>query len=160
MFKVSLICVGRAKPGAERDLAVRYLDRAQRAARAAGVMVECRDIDESRARRAEDRKAEEAKAIATFLAADALLAALDETGQAIDSESFAAIIGQSRDAGRSSLALVIGGPDGLEPAWRQSAAHVLSFGAMTWPHQLVRIMAAEQIYRAVTILTGHPYHRA
>jgi 23S rRNA (pseudouridine1915-N3)-methyltransferase len=67
--------------------------------------------------------------------------------------------GRAGDQGIASAAFVIGGPDGLEPAFLASASFTLSFGAMTWPHQMVRIMAAEQIYRAVTILSGHPYHR-
>ena len=70
------------------------------------------------------------------------------------------MIGAARDGGLGRFALVIGGPDGLDPAWRQTASHVLAFGAMTWPHQLVRVMASEQLYRAATMLTGHPYHRA
>ena len=73
---------------------------------------------------------------------------------------FAADIGKARDSGAAAYAMVIGGADGLDPSLREQAGLTLAFGAMTWPHQLVRIMAAEQIYRAVTILAGHPYHRA
>ena len=65
----------------------------------------------------------------------------------------------ARDAGAPAYALIIGGPDGIDPELRAKASLVLAFGAMTWPHQLVRIMATEQIYRAITILSGHPYHR-
>ena len=86
--------------------------------------------------------------------------AFDEAGQPLDSIGFAAHVGAARDEGAASLSLVIGGPDGLDAQVRQRAARVIAFGAMTWPHQLVRIMACEQIYRAVTILGGHPYHRA
>ena len=68
-------------------------------------------------------------------------------------------MGRERDAGTPALVLALGGPDGFDPALRAQAAQVLAFGAMTWPHQLARIMAAEQIYRAITILAGHPYHR-
>ena len=85
---------------------------------------------------------------------------LDETGKSLDSLGFARIIGTARDAGAGSLTVVIGGADGLDTEFRRSADHVLAFGAMTWPHQLVRVMAAEQIYRSVTILAGHPYHRS
>ena len=156
---MALICVGRAKAGAERDLASRYLERAKLAGRAVGLAFELHEIEESRARRAEDRKGEEARAIAA-LCGSATVVAFDETGRAVDSARFAAMIGTARDEGAGPLALVIGGPDGLDPSWRGAASHVIGFGSMTWPHQLVRIMASEQLYRAVTILTGHPYHRA
>ena len=77
-----------------------------------------------------------------------------------DPRRFASLFRTARDTGRSTLIVVIGGPDGLDPEYRRTADHAVAFGAMTWPHQLVRVMAAEQIYRAVTILAGHPYHRA
>ena len=85
--------------------------------------------------------------------------ALDETGKQMTSLSFAAKLGRARDEGISDTAFVIGGPDGLDPAFLASASLTLSLGTMTWPHQMARIMAAEQIYRAMTILSGHPYHR-
>ena len=160
MLRLMLVCVGRAKAGAERDLAQRYIDRAKLAGRAAGLSLDLREIDESRARRPDDRKAEEAKAITDQIGTGGVVIALDETGKTVDSARFAAMIGTARDEGVANFALVIGGPDGLDPAWRQASTHVVAFGAMTWPHQLVRIMASEQLYRAVTILTGHPYHRA
>ena len=156
---MALICVGRAKAGAERDLAARYLERAKLAGRAAGLAFDLHEIEESRARRAENRKSEEARAIAA-LCGSGTVVALDEGGKAVDSARFAAMVGNARDEGAGRFALVIGGPDGLDPTWRGTTSHVIAFGAMTWPHQLVRIMAGEQLYRAVTILTGHPYHRA
>ena len=157
---MALVCVGRAKAGGERDLAARYIERAKLAGRSVGLAVELREIDESRARRPDDRKAEEAKAIRAAIGADARFIALDETGQSMDSVRFAGLVGGARDEGSPALAIVIGGPDGLDAVFRRDAAHAIAFGAMTWPHQLVRIMAAEQLYRAVTILSGHPYHRA
>ena len=160
MLALTLVCVGRAKAGAERDLAARYLERATLAGRSLGLTVALRELDESRARRPEDRKAEEARVIRAAIGADAPFVALDETGKAIDSPRFAALVGAARDEGRAGLAIVIGGPDGLDSGFRREAAHVIAFGAMTWPHQIVRIMAAEQLYRAATILAGHPYHRA
>ena len=87
------------------------------------------------------------------------LIAFDEGGKLLGSRDFSAHIGKRRDAGAAALALAIGGPDGLGSVVRERAALVLSFGPMTFPHQLARIMAAEQIYRAMTILAGHPYHR-
>ena len=160
-MRVSLIAVGRLKGGAERDLASRYIDRAMAAARNIGLTgVDVRETSESRARRPEDRKAEEGRAIAALLSGGSLLCVLDESGKNLGSPAFAAAIGKARDNGISQFAMIIGGADGIDPALRQRADIVLAFGAMTWPHQMVRVMAAEQIYRAVTILGAHPYHRA
>jgi 23S rRNA (pseudouridine1915-N3)-methyltransferase len=159
VLRVSLVCVGHVKAGVERDLTARYLERARLAGRAVGLSLDLREIDESRARRPEDRKAEEARAILAHLEPRAVVVALDERGAAIDSAAFAGLVAATRDEGAEALAVVIGGPDGLDPAFKKTAAHIIAFGAMTWPHQLVRVMASEQLYRAVTILTGHPYHR-
>jgi 23S rRNA (pseudouridine1915-N3)-methyltransferase len=159
--RLILVSVGRMKAGPERELVARYMERASQAARANGfAAIELREIDESRARRAEDRKSEEAKAIRGLVPPGARLILLDERGRGLSSEAFAADCAKARDNGSPALVLAIGGPDGLDPALREEAAALLAFGAMTWPHQLVRIMAAEQIYRALTILSGHPYHRA
>jgi 23S rRNA (pseudouridine1915-N3)-methyltransferase len=156
--RLLLACVGRAK-GPERELAARYVERAVAAARGVGLSgVALREIDESRARRPDDRKAEEARAIRAVIGS-AEWVALDEGGASLSSRDFARRLGEWRDRGAPALAFVIGGPDGLAPELRAAAAMVLSFGAMTIPHQLVRVLAAEQIYRAVTILSGHPYHR-
>jgi 23S rRNA (pseudouridine1915-N3)-methyltransferase len=159
--KLLLATIGRLKAGPERELATRYLERSVAAARGIGLTgVEARELDESRARRPEDRKVEEARALRAILPAGARLVLLDERGKSLSSEAFAADVGKARDAGAPAYVLAVGGPDGFDPALRSEAALVLAFGAMTWPHQLVRIMAAEQIYRAITILAGHPYHRA
>ena len=85
--------------------------------------------------------------------------ALDERGQMLSSPELAQRIADWRDAGRQDLAFVIGGADGLVPALRDRADLALSFGRLVWPHMLVRVMLAEQIYRAATILSGSPYHR-
>ena len=160
MLRVTLVCVGRARVGAERELAARYLERAALAGRALGLAFELRELDEAQARRPDARKIDEAKAIRAAIGPDTLLLALDERGAQIDSAAFAALIAALRDDGAQTVAVVIGGPDGLDAALRRSARATIAFGAMTWPHQLVRVMAAEQLYRAVTILAGHPYHRA
>jgi len=158
--RLLLISIGRAKPGPERDLVARYFLRAAAIGRGIGLQpIELREIDESRARRAQDRKLEEAKAIRMVLGSGAPFIACDEIGKAVTSADFAAQLGHARDNGAAALGLVIGGPDGLDPAFRAEARLVLAFGAMTWPHQLARVLAAEQIYRATTILSGHPYHR-
>jgi 23S rRNA (pseudouridine1915-N3)-methyltransferase len=102
--------------------------------------------------------AEEAAAIRAKLG-EAVMVLLDERGTSPSSPDFAKLLGRYRDGGRKALALVIGGADGLDPSLRQEAELVVSFGGMTLPHQLVRLIASEQIYRAMTILSGHPYHR-
>ncbi|WP_395665596.1 23S rRNA (pseudouridine(1915)-N(3))-methyltransferase RlmH [Methylocella sp.] len=156
-MRLLLLCVGRARAGAERDLAARYLDRAAAAGRPLGFSrIEARELDESRARDAAARKAAEARAL--LAAASGAIFALDEKGETPTSREFAALIGAVRDSGAGALTLLIGGPDGLGDD-AKAAARLVSFGRMTLPHQLARIMAAEQIYRAMTILGGHPYHR-
>jgi 23S rRNA (pseudouridine1915-N3)-methyltransferase len=159
-MRLLLISVGRSKAGPERDLVDRYISRAAAAGRGIGISsIDLREIDESRAQRVEDRKLDEAKAIRAALGS-APFFACDETGKNLSSANFATALAQMRDTGVSALALVLGGPDGLDPELRAQARLVLAFGAMTWPHQLARALAAEQIYRATTILSGHPYHRA
>jgi 23S rRNA (pseudouridine1915-N3)-methyltransferase len=160
MLTLTLACVGKLKAGAERELADRYIERARLAGRALGLDVAQREFAESHARRPDDRKADEAAALTPLLAKCAATIAFDETGRSCDSEGLARIVRLALDSGMSAMALVIGGSDGLDPALRATASDVVALGAMTWPHQLARIMVAEQIYRAVTILSGHPYHRA
>jgi 23S rRNA (pseudouridine1915-N3)-methyltransferase len=158
--KVIIAAVGRMKSGPERELLDRYLDRAAKQGRGLGITrVEVREIGESRAARPEDRKAEEAGELLAAVPATAAVVVLDETGGQMTSEAFARWVGARIDAGRD-LALLIGGADGHGTAVVERADLVLAFGALTWPHQMVRILMAEQIYRATTILAGHPYHRA
>jgi 23S rRNA (pseudouridine1915-N3)-methyltransferase len=116
------------------------------------------ELIESRAGSASARKTEEAKAIAAQ-AAEGVLVALDERGKTLGSEDFAKRLLRWRDDGKPAVSFVIGGADGLDPALAARADLALSFSPLTWPHQLVRIMLAEQLYRATTILSGHPYHR-
>jgi 23S rRNA (pseudouridine1915-N3)-methyltransferase len=158
-MRLILVAVGRTKAGPETELAARYQDRAAKAGKGLGFRsVDTVTLDESRAADAASRKGEEAAAIRRVRAGRLVL--LDERGRSLGSPDFAALIGGWKDSGEEAATLVIGGPDGLDPALRAEADLVLSFGAMTWPHQLVRVMAMEQLYRAVTILSGHPYHRA
>jgi 23S rRNA (pseudouridine1915-N3)-methyltransferase len=159
-MRLLLACVGRPKAGPERDLASHFIARAAAAGRAIGFPgVELRETTESRAARPEDRKRDEAKALRSLLPPGFAVVALDETGKQMTSRGLAAELGRQRDAASAGAAFVIGGPDGLDPAFLASSSLTLAFGTMTWPHQLARIMAAEQIYRAMTILSGHPYHR-
>jgi 23S rRNA (pseudouridine1915-N3)-methyltransferase len=160
-MRLVIAAVGRLKAGPDRELAERYRERLAKAGRPLGfTAVEIAEIAESRAPRAPDRRVEEAAALKKAAPADAVRVALDAQGQALTSEEFAARLGQWRDGGRAGVSFVIGGADGLAPALKQQADLCLSFGAATWPHQLVRIMLLEQLYRAATILAGHPYHRA
>ena len=159
-MKLLLLAIGRLKAGPERELVARYADRCVAGGRKIGfTSFEMREIDELRARRPEDRKAEEAAALAAVLPQGARKICLDERGKTMTSEEFSRKLGEWRDAGAPACALVIGGPDGLDPAFRDKADLTLAFGAMTWPHQIVRALAAEQLFRALTILSGHPYHR-
>ena len=104
--------------------------------------------------------AEEAAAISAVIPAKSALVALDERGDNIDSAAFARHLGRWRDEQIASTIFIIGGADGLSPDLRRMAKLKMAFGSATWPHQMVRVMLLEQIYRAATILSGHPYHRA
>lgn len=160
-MRLRIVAVGRLKAGPERDLVERYLDRAAKSGRALGfTRLDGKELTESRAARADDRRAEEATAVLGEIDAGAALVVLDETGRSIGSAEFARFLAERRDAGAAEIAFAIGGPDGHGEAVRRRADLTIAFGAMTWPHQLVRLMLAEQIYRALTILSGHPYHRA
>jgi 23S rRNA (pseudouridine1915-N3)-methyltransferase len=156
-MKLILAAIGRLKAGPERELFDRYAKRAASLTGGVGLTgFTVREFDESRARTVEERRAAEARLLLEAAGKDAFLCALDERGAALTSPAWAAEIGKHRDSGRSTYAILIGGPDGLDPELRASR---LAFGALTWPHQLVRVMAAEQIYRCFTIMGGHPYHR-
>ncbi len=159
-MRVSLFAVGRLKSGPEKDLAARYMDRFAKAGPAIGVeLSRVLEVPESRASNGETRKREEAALLEKSLSEGSVLVLLDERGKALDSEGFATMLGNVRDSGKRDLMLAIGGADGLDPALYAKADTVICLGKMTWPHQFVRILIAEQLYRAVTILSGHPYHR-
>lgn len=159
-MRLTVIAVGRMKAGPERELFERYRTRAEGIGRSLGVAgFDHVEIPESRARRDADRMAEEGAAILARVRPGPLVA-LDERGRSVTSEDFAARLGAWRDEGRDALSLAVGGADGLDGAVRRRADLVLSFGALTLPHQIVRVLVAEQLYRALTILAGHPYHRA
>ncbi len=160
-MRIMVIAVGRLKQGPERELADRYAARFDDAGRKLGFHgLEVREIPESRARDAATRIAEEAAAIAALMPEKSVLVALDEHGDSIDSSTFARHLGRWRDESVANTIFVIGGADGLSPELQRKAKLRLAFGKATWPHQLVRVLLLEQIYRAATILAGHPYHRA
>ena len=159
-MRLIVAAIGRLKAGPDRELAERFRDRVAKGGRAVGL----RDIEivESRERKATDvgrRVLEESIALANIVPERAVVVALDETGENLDSGSFTGLLRNWRDAGRPAVVLCIGGADGLGEDVKRRADLTLAFGAATWPHQLVRIMLMEQLYRAVTILAGHPYHR-
>ncbi len=160
-MRLALVCIGKLKAGPERLLFDRYFQRLTEGARGAGFAgVDLREISESRARRPDERRTEEGAAILAAVHKGGALVLLDERGPSATSEEWAADIERVRDASRAAYTVAIGGPDGLDPSLGAVAHRVLSFGQMTWPHQLVRVMAGEQLYRAMTILAGHPYHRS
>jgi 23S rRNA (pseudouridine1915-N3)-methyltransferase len=156
-MRLHVCAVGRLRTGPERTLADDYTQRFNRTARPLG-------LGPLTEHEVEDRKgggmAAEAELLARALPQGAVVVALDERGAMLSSPEFAARLADWRDAGRQDLAFVIGGADGLAPALRDRADLLLSLGRMVWPHMLVRVMLAEQIYRAATILSGGPYHRA
>jgi 23S rRNA (pseudouridine1915-N3)-methyltransferase len=158
--RLAILAVGRLKDGPERELVERYAERATALGRSLGFApVQFVEVAESRARRVDDRRTEEGTVILDK-AAGSVLVALDERGKSLASEAFAQRIAGWRDQGRAGVTFVVGGPDGLDASVRAAADLVLSFGVLTLPHQLVRVLVAEQLYRALTILAGHPYHRA
>jgi 23S rRNA (pseudouridine1915-N3)-methyltransferase len=160
-MRLVVIAVGRLKQGSERELAEAYRKRAQATGRALGLReIEIVEIRESRAQDAERRRVEEAIAIANVIPERAVTAVLDGRGENLDSAGFAALLREWRAEDRPAVCFVIGGADGLAASVRENAKLAIAFGAATWPHQLVRIMLLEQIYRAASILAGHPYHRA
>jgi 23S rRNA (pseudouridine1915-N3)-methyltransferase len=160
-MRLIVIAVGRMKQGPERELAERYRKRFDEIGRKLGFRgLDIHEISESRARDASTRIAEEAAAIAASIPENSVLVALDERGDNIDSAGLARQLGRFRDQSIANTVFVIGGADGLSPDLRRKQKLGLAFGTATWPHQLVRVMLLEQLYRAATILAGHPYHRA
>jgi len=159
-MRLMLISIGRLKQGPERELAERYRERFDDIGRKLGFRgLEIHELPESRARDAATRINEEATAIAALIPDKSVLVALDERGSNIDSATFARHLGRWRDESVPHNVFVIGGADGLSPDLRRKAKLTMAFGAATWPHQMVRVMLLEQIYRSATILAGHPYHR-
>jgi len=160
-MRLIVAAVGRLKQGPERELAQRYRERVAKAGRGVGLQeIELVEIAESRAASAERRRTEESIAIAQLIPEGSVRILLDGRGTDLSSVAFTTNLQRWRDDGRVAAAFLIGGPDGVAPSLREDADLCLAFGTATWPHQLVRVMLLEQLYRAVTMLAGHPYHRA
>ena len=153
-MRIVVAAVGRLKRGPEVELAERYRERAVKSGRGIGLRsLDIVEIAESRAREAQRRMLEESIALANVIPEGAATVLLDPRGETLDSNSFVKRLRGWNDGGRDAV-FVIGGPDGLAPTLSEKADLHLAFGALTWPHQLVRIMLLEQIYRSVTILSG------
>ncbi|WP_421860139.1 23S rRNA (pseudouridine(1915)-N(3))-methyltransferase RlmH [Parvibaculum sp.] len=160
-MRVQICAVGRLKTGPEKHLLDDYLSRLDAAGRGIGITaLPVAEVEEKRRHEGAELMEREAALLSGAMPKEALIVALDERGRVETSEAFAKRLGNWRDTGTSDIAFVIGGANGLAPSLRGNAAHIMAFGAMTWPHMLARVMLAEQLYRAVTILSGHPYHRA
>src|SRR5260221_7652348 len=159
-MKLHILAIGRLKAGPEFELLEDYAKRARGLGRSCGITgLETRDFAESKLPDAPGRMAAEASVLIGACFSPCFSIALDERGKSLSSGDFAALLQRHLDQGTPSMAFLIGGPDGHGPEMRRKAGLLLSFGAMTWPHRLARAMLAEQIYRAVTILVKHPYHR-
>jgi 23S rRNA (pseudouridine1915-N3)-methyltransferase len=160
-MRIVVAAIGRLKQGPETELTERYRKRAAQTGRSLGLRdVEVVEIRESRAEDAGKRMIEESIALANLIPQGAAVVLLDPRGDSLGSAGIANQLSQWRAAGKPAAVFVIGGPDGLAASLADKADMTLAFGAATWPHQLVRVMLMEQLYRATTILTGHPYHRA
>ncbi|MEM7745158.1 MAG: 23S rRNA (pseudouridine(1915)-N(3))-methyltransferase RlmH [Pseudomonadota bacterium] len=155
-MKLTIAAVGRLKSGPEQSLIDDYLKRAGAAGRGLALgPVTVTEIDE---RKAQGRAAQSTRLLACIPGAGTAVA-LDERGDTLTSPEFAKLIARERDGGCPEMVFLIGGADGLDEAARATTGYRLSFGPMVWPHMLARVMLSEQIYRAVSILAGSPYHR-
>ena len=152
-MRVTVAAIGRDRAGPARELFEEYRKRSLWPLRLVEIAARSRLPIER-------RRADEALRLVQAAPAGALLVALDEHGRELDSVAFARRLGDWRDQGRTEIAFLIGGPDGLAPSLLERADAVVALGPMTWPHRLVRVLLAEQLYRAQAILAGHPYHRA
>jgi len=158
-MRIVVAAIGRMKQGPERELVSRYLERARGSGKPLALTgFDVLEFAESRAGSTDARKDEEAKTLIAALP-EGIRVVLDEHGKTISSQAFATQLGRWRDDGRAAVSFIIGGADGHGRELLASADLTLSFSPLTWPHQLVRIMLAEQLYRTTTILSGHPYHR-
>ena len=160
-MRLLIAAIGKKRGGPEAALVEDYLDRARGFGRRRGVSdVALHEREASRGLSGEALKKREGELLSGAIPDGAKIFVLDERGENISSEKLASLLGAMRDDGAGAAAFLIGGADGHDAAIRAKAAHLISFGKATWPHMLVRAMLAEQLYRAMTILSGHPYHRS
>ena len=160
-MRLQVLGIGKLKAGPEKTIAQNYQTRLEGLGRKAGITrLTVTDFVESQGQTASQRQDEEAKTLMGALAPKAFTLVLDERGKPMTSETFSKLLQRHLDQGTQDLAFLIGGPDGHSAATRKNAGQLISLSEMTWPHRLVRIMLLEQIYRAVTIMVNHPYHRS
>jgi len=159
-MKISVVAVGRARSGPEKTLTDHYCARFDNLGSTLGLArLELVEVEEKRPIKGAERQTREAALLLQAIPNGATIIALDERGKSATSTEFAKLVSDLRDNGIRDLVFLIGGADGFAPEIRSRAAHTISFGPATWPHMLVRTMLAEQLYRAATIMAGHPYHK-
>ena len=159
-MRLHILAVGFGRGTLEGPLSEDFIGRAVQLGRRMGFpAIICEEVAVSKDRDVRKRMADEAVRLAKRVPDGAHIILLDAKGKGMTSEDFADMLGALRDAGTKDLAFIIGGPDGLAPLPGKRAGRSLAFGPQTWPHLLVRAMLSEQIYRALTILARHPYHR-
>jgi 23S rRNA (pseudouridine1915-N3)-methyltransferase len=159
-MRLHILAVGFGRGTLEGPLSEDFVGRAQQLGKRMGFpAIVCEEIAVSKDRDVKKRLADEAERLARRVPKGAHIVLLDAKGKGMTSEDFAEMLGALRDAGTKDLAFIIGGPDGLAALPGKRAGRSLAFGPQIWPHLLVRAMLCEQIYRAFTILAGHPYHR-
>jgi 23S rRNA (pseudouridine1915-N3)-methyltransferase len=159
--RLHILCVGHARGTSEGALTDDFVGRAIKTGRNLGIAdVAVEEVSVSKARETPKRMQEEAERLAARVPDGAQVMLLDARGKGMTSEDFAEMIGALRDAGTKHLVFVIGGPDGLGKLPGIKSGRSLAFGPQTWPHLMARAMLSEQLYRALTILAGHPYHRS
>lgn len=160
-MRLTVLAIGSARGTSEGALCDEFRERAIKMGRNMGFsQVAVEELNVGKARDAATRMSDEAERLAQKVPPGAHVVLLDAKGKGMTSEDFAEMLGSLRDVGTKDLVFVIGGPDGLKPLPGQKAGRSLAFGPQTWPHLLARALLLEQIYRAMTILAGHPYHRA
>jgi 23S rRNA (pseudouridine1915-N3)-methyltransferase len=159
-MKLAVAAIGLLKAGPEKQLTEDYAQRILALGRGAGLAdFNMQEWVESRAATADLRKAEEARRLWSAVPDASMSIVLDERGTSLSSEAFTRLLESQMQNGTRQICFLIGGPDGHAAHTRAKAQKTLSFGPMTFPHRLLRVMLLEQIYRAVTILVKHPYHR-
>ena len=156
-MRIRILCVGRLKDGPERELVDDYLERARKSGKQLGYRA-VEEIEIASSSKEDEGARLLAKHDPNKQGGDVLIR-LDERGEAWTSQDLSKRLVRWRDAGEDAVSFVIGGAEGTSSAVAKAARHTLSFGVQTWPHRLVRVMLAEQLYRALSIEAGSPYHR-
>jgi 23S rRNA (pseudouridine1915-N3)-methyltransferase len=160
-MRLWIYAIGHMRGTPEGQLCEDFCDRARKLGRNMGIAaVVLEELPVSKQRTAEARMKDEAERLSARLPDGAHIVLLDARGKGMTSEDFAEMLGSLRDVGTKDMAFVIGGPDGLAALPGKKSGRSLAFGPQTWPHLLARALLTEQVYRALTILAGHPYHRA